>query len=598
MQWRSVVAVIAAASGIGAIVACGGSGDSNGTARSDTRRATDIKPGKQGGTLTVLSAGDVDYVDPGQTYYTFGYMVHYAVNRTLYSFKPDDSVNPVPDLAEGKPDISSDGRSITVRIKRGVKFSPPVSREVKAADIKYAVERAFSKNVPSGYAGAYFSSIEGAPESGSTPIADISGITTPDDYTIVFKLSEPQAPTVSQALVMPITTPVPKEYAKKYDEKSPSTYNRHVVFTGPYMIRNDSSGELVGWSPGKSMEIIRNPNWDKATDYRPAYLDRIRIAEGNSDLALAGRRTLTGDALICCDSTQPPAQILRRAVAGNRDQLLLVPAGGTYYITMNTKLPPFDDVNIRKAIIAASDRTALRQTTGGPLVGPIAHGWLPPGIPGFAEAGGLKQNVDLDFSKRPEGDPAVAKKYMLAAKQQDSDLPIDAEGRWTGNERFLTIAVNADPGRKTAQVFQNQVERLGFKLNLRFVPADTMFTKFLTVPKTNVAFAPNMSWFKDFSDAQSLLDATFNGDNIVPQGNVNISQLDVRAINDAMKRAASQPVGPARSQAWANVNHMIAEQAPAIPWLWLNAALLQSRNVVGVANGYMAMHDLNFTSLK
>src|SRR5262245_60701406 len=62
---------------------------------------TKVVKGKQGGAITYLSSGDVDYLDPGQTYYTFGYMIHYAVNRTLYSFKPDDSVHPVPDLATG-----------------------------------------------------------------------------------------------------------------------------------------------------------------------------------------------------------------------------------------------------------------------------------------------------------------------------------------------------------------------------------------------------------------------------------------------------------------------------------------------------------------
>ena len=53
---------------------------------------------------------DVDYLDPGQAYYTFGYIVPYSTNRTLYSFKPGDSVKPVPDLAEGPPEISDGPR--------------------------------------------------------------------------------------------------------------------------------------------------------------------------------------------------------------------------------------------------------------------------------------------------------------------------------------------------------------------------------------------------------------------------------------------------------------------------------------------------------
>jgi peptide/nickel transport system substrate-binding protein len=585
------------------VAACGGSSSSNGGGGggSSSTASTGTTPtqGKQGGKLTYLAAGDVDYLDPGQDYYTFGYMVQYAVNRTLYSFKPDDSEHPVPDLATGPPEISSDNKTITVHIKKGVKFAPPVNREVTTKDIKYAFERAFSKNVPSGYAGAYFQSIVGAPPAGSGPIKPISGIETPDDQTIVFKLKEPLAPLVSQALVMPITVPVPQEYAAKFDAKVPSTYDQYVAFTGPYMVKNDpKTGKVTGRVPGKSITIVRNPNWDKSTDYRPAYLDEIDIQEGNDDLATASRRALSGSASLCCDAGSPPAQVLKQALSRNKDQVLFVPSGGTRYIAFNTTIKPFDNINIRKAIIASSNRNALRLTRGGKILGDIANGWIPPGIPGFQEAGGLQQNTDLDFLKNPNGDPALAKKYMLAAKKQDPSLPIDASGKWTGGEKILTIATNADPGKKTAEVFQGQMQALGFKLNFRIVPQDTLYTKFCGVPKQKVAICPNVGWFKDFVDPQSMLDATFNGKNILPQGNVNWPQLNDPAINKAMAAAGLKPIGPERNKAWAQVNHMIAEQAPAIPWIWDKTALVASKDVNAVANGYYTTHDLNFTSLK
>jgi peptide/nickel transport system substrate-binding protein len=580
--------------------ACGSSSKSGGGGGSSTTSTgTQVTQGKQGGKLTYLAAGDIDYLDPGQTYYTFGYMVQYAVNRTLYSFKPDNSTTPVPDLATGPPEISSDNKTITVHIKKGVKFAPPVNREVTTKDIKYAFERAFSKNVPSGYAGAYFQSIVGAPPSGSGSIKPISGIETPDDQTIVFKLKEALAPLVSQALVMPITAPVPQEYAAKFDAKIPSTYDQYVAFTGPYMVKNDpKTGKVTGRVPGKSIDIVRNPNWDKSTDYRPAYLDEVFIQEGNDDLASASRRALNGSATLCCDAGSPPAQVLKQALSRNKDQVLFVPSGGTRYIAFNTTVKPFDNVNVRKAIIASSDRNALRLTRGGATLGDIASGWIPPGIPGFEEAGGLQQNTDLDFLKNPNGDPAVAKKYMLAAKQQDASLPIDASGKWTGGDKLLTIATNADPGKKTAEVFQGQMQALGFKLNFRIVPQDTLYTKFCSVPKAKVAICPNVGWFKDFVDPQSMLDATFNGKNILPQGNVNWPQLNDPAINAAMKAASTAPIGPERNKAWAKIGHMIAADAPAIPWIWDKTALVASKDVNGVANGYYTTHDLNFTSLK
>jgi peptide/nickel transport system substrate-binding protein len=581
------------------VAACGSSNKSSGGSKTATTQ-TKVAAGKQGGALTYLAAGDVDYLDTGQTYYTFGYMVAYATNRTLYSFKPTDSVTPVPDLATGPPEISADNKTITVHIRPGVKYAPPVNRVVTTKDIKYAFERAFSKEVPSGYAGAYFSSIVGTPDKpNSGDIKPISGIETPDDTTIVFKLKTAEAPLVSQALVMPITVPVPQEYASKWDKTTPSKFDQYQSFTGPYMVKNDpTTGKVTGRVPGKSIEIVRNPNWVKSTDYRPAYLDSIKIEEGNDDLATASRRALNGQSTICCDAGSPPAQVLKQALSRQKDQVVFVASGGTRYIAFDSKVKPFDNINIRKAIIASSNRNALRLTRGGAILGDIANGWIPPGIPGFEESGGLKQNEDLDYLKSPTGDPAVAKKYMLAAKQQDPSLPIDASGKWTGGQKVLTIATNADPGKKTAEVFQGQMEQLGFKLNFRIVPQDTLYTKFCGVPKQDVAICPNVGWFKDFSDPQSMLDATFNGKNILQQGNVNWPQLNDPAINAAMKTASTVPVGPARNKAWAKINHMIAEQAPAIPWIWDKTASVGSANVNQAINGYYTTHDLSFSSIK
>jgi peptide/nickel transport system substrate-binding protein len=596
VRWTLFVSVVTALAMF--VAACGGSDNGGGGGGSKTATVqTKVAQGKKGGSLTYLAAGDVDYLDTGQTYYTFGYMVAYSTNRTLYSFKPTDSVKPVPDLATGPPEVSADNKTITVHIKKGVKYAPPVNREVTTKDIKYAFERAFSKEVPSGYAGAYFSSIAGTPEKpNSGDIKPISGIETPDDQTIVFKLKTAEAPLVSQALVMPITVPVPEEYASKWDKSTPSKFDQYQSFTGPYMVKNDpTTGKVTGRVPGKSIEIVRNPNWDAKTDYRPAYLDSIKIEEGNDDLATASRRALNGTSTICCDAGSPPAQVLKQALSRQKDQVIFVPSGGTRYIAFDTKVKPFDNINLRKAIIAASDRNALRLTRGGAILGDIANGWIPPGIPGFEEAGGLKQNQDLDFLKSPTGDPAVAKKYMDAAEKDG--LPIK-NGKWTGGEKVLTIATNADPGKKTAEVFQGQMEQLGFKLNFRIVPQDTLYTKFCGVPSQKVAICPNVGWFKDFADPQSMLDATFNGKNILQQGNVNWPQLDVPAINDAMKTASTTPVGGERNQAWAKIGHMIAEQAPAIPWIWDKTASVGSKDVNQVVNGYFTAHDLNFTSIK
>src|ERR671917_414747 len=200
MGARTSIALLAALAL--AATGCGGSSSEGGSGEAGNSGAP-VK-GKKGGKVTFLAAADVDYLDPGQTYYTFGYAVAYATQRPLYSFEPDDAETPVPDLADGDPQIAKDNKRITVKLRSGVKFSPPVNREVTSEDVKYAFERAFSQNVPSGYATSYFADIVGAP---TTPgkFKSIAGIKTPDDRTLVIELEKPTAVTVAAALVMPIT---------------------------------------------------------------------------------------------------------------------------------------------------------------------------------------------------------------------------------------------------------------------------------------------------------------------------------------------------------------------------------------------------------
>ena len=142
----------------------------------------------------------------------------------------------------------------------------------------------------------------------------------------------------------------------------------------------------------QEIEIVRNPNWDKCTDYRPAFLDSITIEEGNDDLATAARRTLNGsdsDLLRRRPAAGPGPQARRAAVQGPARRSSV---RWHALIALNTTVKPFDNINVRKAIIAGFDRNALRLTRGGEILGDIATGWIPPGIPGFEEAGGRSRS--------------------------------------------------------------------------------------------------------------------------------------------------------------------------------------------------------------
>ena len=154
---------------------------------------------QKGGDLTVLAAGDIDYMDPGAAYYQFTYMVDDATQRRCCRWPPDDVKEPTPDLAEEQPEVSEDGKTITFTISDGVKFSPPVDREVNAADFKYAIERSLLPGVANGYMAIYLGDLDGYRRGRrrrprrTRPAArrTSSGITAPDDQTLVIKLTQP-----------------------------------------------------------------------------------------------------------------------------------------------------------------------------------------------------------------------------------------------------------------------------------------------------------------------------------------------------------------------------------------------------------------------
>ena len=579
-RWFALaVAVLALSLGASA---CGGDDDGGGAGSAGGTGA------QKGGKLTVLNAGDFEYPDPGASYYQFDYMVHYATSRPLYSYKPDQATQPpTPDLASGPWKISDGGKRITVGIKKGIRFAPPVSREVKADDVEYALERAFTEGVANGYVTTYLADVSGRPEE-LGDYQDIAGIEAIDPYTIQIDLDKPTAGVAAASLVLPASAPVPREYAEKYDAKSPSTYAQYQVATGPYMIENDKEGKAIGWVPDRRIHLVRNPNWNPKTDFRPAYVDEIDIREGNDPVA-GSRKILRGKGMITGDITVP-GEVVKEATQRYKDQLELPLAGGFRYVAFDTTKPPFDDPNVRKATVAGMDRVALRQARGGPAIGDVATHFIPPNFPGFEQSGG-KAGTGVDFLARETGDPAVAAKYFKAA-----GFP---EGRYDGKDKEISLVCDDDdPGKKVCLVADQQLRQLGFDPQTEYVQHDDVLGKFCGIPRNQPNVCPNVGWAKDFYDPQTLLDSTFNPASILPENNSNYPQLDDPKLEKQFEEAATLTEPAERARAYAEINKYITAQAPAVPYVWDKQANVRSKDVNGVINESNALWDLSFVSLK
>jgi peptide/nickel transport system substrate-binding protein len=571
---------VSAAAVAGIALLAAGCGNASSTAPSgQTSSGVSLTPpptptscASQGGTLKILSAGDVDHIDPGEAYYSFTYEITRPTQRFLLATKPG-TTELVPDLAASMPTVSKDGKTVTVELKTGVRFSPPVNREVTSADVKYAIERGFSASVANGYAAAYFSAIQGAPKTPPAFPQPISGIETPDPHTIVFHLVRPEAVFVS-ALSQPLTAPVPESYAKPFDDQAVSSYGLHQVATGPYMIKNTASGSIngVGYKPGQLVHLVRNPNWDSSTDFRLACVDQVLFQEGYQDPTVMTKTILSGSADANGDSPPPPAE-LRSILASSeqRHELYFTPAGGSRYVALNTSKAPFDKLDVRQAVAYVLDRNAMRLTRGGLVDGTIATHFIDPGFgdQGFDQAGGT--SFDPFPSANFSGDVAKAKALMRQAGY--------ASGMYSGPV-ITMVADNTPPGSDTAKVVAADLAKIGFKVRLISVTHATMYTKYCNVPKSEPNVCPNVGWLPDFHEPQTVLDATFNGNNILPSNNSNWPLLNDPAINAAMDKAKRTLAPSQRYEAWGKIDDSVAKTAAAVPWLWENFPTVFSSRVV------------------
>src|SRR5258707_852777 len=165
---RTVVAVGLAGALMLVLAACGSSNKTStnasvspGTPAGVLNPATEsLTGGKKGGTLNVAQAEDFEHLDPGVAYFQLDYEISASTQRNLYSYKPNTFSTVTPDMAEGPPQYSEGNKVITIKIRKGVHFSPPVNREVTAEDEVYAIDRVANPNVANPYYLGYLSPVE------------------------------------------------------------------------------------------------------------------------------------------------------------------------------------------------------------------------------------------------------------------------------------------------------------------------------------------------------------------------------------------------------------------------------------------------------
>ena len=218
-----------------------------------TGPAPAVAGSQQGGTVTLLTAVVPTKFDPTQAYYVDALAVLRTVTRGMVemSLQSDGKYHMTPDLGTDLGQHNADFTEWTFHLKKGMKYED--GTEIKAQDFAYAIERSFAQTeLPGGptYQITYFKDGDKykGPYADKTPY---DGVSTPDDYTLVMKMSKPFAD-LPYYMTFPVFSPIPQAKDTK------SNYGLHPLASGPY--------KFGKYTPGKELTLVKNAQWDAASD--------------------------------------------------------------------------------------------------------------------------------------------------------------------------------------------------------------------------------------------------------------------------------------------------------------------------------------------
>jgi peptide/nickel transport system substrate-binding protein len=535
------------------------------------------------------SFGFTNNFDPTGEYLGTGINIYEnLLLRTLVGYRhtPSASGNQlIGDLAAAVPTPTGGGATYTYKLRSGVKFGPPVNRAVTSKDVAYAMQR-LANPKDGGQYSFYYTVIKGWDAYASGKAKRISGITTPNNSTIVFHLTEPTGD-FNYRMSMPATAPIPSEVGKCFEGK-PGNYGRDVVSSGPYMLEGSDQVKLpcaslkpvsgYDGANGTHMILVRNPNYKQSTDpYRKNYPDRFEFrVDSNADdiynKVLAGQLE---DEL----ASQQPKTIRQYVTDPNLKKRLLPNVGDrTWYLTMNLTQPPFDDIHVRKAMNYIIDKKAMQKAWGGPVVGSIATHIVPPVLynNGLAE-------YDPYSTKDEAGDLGKAQAEMKQSKYDPGHT-----GKCTASacKKVLMIGDVRAVDNRMIPIIQADAAKIGITFTVRQI--NGAYTTIQTTNK-NIPFSERPGWGKDYADPYAFIGELFSGGAIIPSGNTNYSLVGITPQINASKKLGlkgnltnvpsvdgdikvCQPkIKQARINCWEGVDKKLMTQVvPWVPYLWAN----------------------------
>jgi YVTN family beta-propeller protein len=499
--------------------------------------------GHRGGTLVLRTNGprkkgddaSIDSIDYALTGYTYVLPLLRMTGDGLTAFNQVSGLagtQPVPDLATSLPAPTDGGRTYTFQLRPGIRYSN--GRPVQATDFRSTFERFFAL---ASSATDYDGIVGGAQCRKHPKRCDLSRGIVADDraHTVTFHLTRPD-PDFPYKLAFPSAYVLPGSTPRRPAGTHP------LPATGPYMIAT--------YKPGRLLRFVRNPffhEWSRAAQ-PDGYPDRIDIRiGGNADDAI--RDVVDGKADVV-RLAQPftPSQLSRLELQ-HASQIHSDPRWNLQGLFLNTRVPPFDRLDARKAINLAVDRAAATSAWGGPNVAEPTCQLLPPNFPSYSPycpytAGSTKRGTWTA--------PDLAKAKALVARSGTRGMKVTVWA-WSQAKGFNEVAVKV-------------LRSLGYRVAVKPVVGDQYWGA--VGDSRNRAQIGFDGWAFGYPDPASFL-VHFSCPAFLPGNpdNENGTEFCDPGIDRQMRRAqAEQLSDPTGSRAlWQRVDREITDASPWVP---------------------------------
>lgn len=471
----------------------------------------------RGGELHLASFGDIKSIDPAVSRDSLTAEIVELVFAGLVDF--DEQGHVVPDLAE-RFERSDDGLVYRFFLREGLKFHD--GSPITAADCKRSIERALSPDTPSAFA-AFYDRIVGFEDYNSTKKADhLEGVTVEGERVLAIRLREPDA-TFLPAFAMHALRPVCPSAGDKYDD------TWRPCGAGPF--------KLDVWDRGRSVRVVRFDGWHEPG--KP-YFDALTYSFG---MAVVTQRFKFEQGDIDIDRELTLADTFRF-----QSDARWKPLGGYDVIpsiggeTLNVEMPPFDNIEVRRAVAAAIDREQYR----------------------LVKTSALESLTRVLVPTLGGDDPKFhGQKYDYEAAlehMRKAGFPYDPKTGQGGWPKPITYPIYKQGlYENSAQVLQQQLAKIGLRIELKVVSLPTFYA--MTTRRGTTAMSPG-AWSQDYPDPNDFFEPLFATSAINEEDSNNGSFYSNPKVDDLVVRARKELDTSARKKMYDELDSIICDEAP------------------------------------